>query len=69
MELVLELPGNRLWAVAIKRRLVPKAEPGTWVALDDLIPDRAFLVYSGDERFANGCRVEGEAAVEDVLAV
>ncbi|WP_407635155.1 DUF4143 domain-containing protein [Thiocapsa marina] len=58
MDLVLELPGNRLWAVEIKRGLAPKTEPGTRTALEDLKPDRAFLVYSGDERYPRGGGIE-----------
>ncbi len=58
MDLVLELPGNRLWTVEIKRGLAPKAEPGTYTALEDLNPDRAFLVYSGDERYPKGGGIE-----------
>lgn len=58
MDLVLELPGNRLWTVEIKRGLAPKTEPGTYTALDDLNPDRAFLVYSGDERYPKGGGIE-----------
>lgn len=58
MDLVLELPGNRLWTVEIKRGLAPRTEPGTYTALDDLNPDRAFLVYSGDERYPKGGGIE-----------
>ncbi|MBK1644533.1 ATPase [Thiocapsa imhoffii] len=58
MDLVLELPGHRLWAVEIKRGLAPKVEPGTHTALADLNPDRAFLVYSGDERYPKGGGIE-----------
>ena len=49
VDLVLELPGNRLCTIEIKRGLAPKVEPGLRQALEDLRPDRAFLVYSGDE--------------------
>ena len=54
MDLVLELPGNRLWTVEIKLGLAPKIEPGTYTALEDMNPDRAFLVYSWDDRDPNG---------------
>ncbi|WP_093035184.1 ATP-binding protein [Thiocapsa roseopersicina] len=58
MDLVLELPGNRLWTVEIKRGLAPKTESGTYTALEDLSPDRAFLVYSGDDRYPKGGGIE-----------
>jgi uncharacterized protein len=54
IDLVLELPGNRLWAVEIKRGLVPKVEPGLRVAMGDLRPERTFLVYAGDDRYPKG---------------
>ena len=57
VDLVLELPGNRLWAIEIKRGLAPKVEPGLHQALEDLSPERAFLVYSG-ERYPKGDGVE-----------
>ena len=58
LDLVLELPGNRRWAVEIKRGLAPKVEPGLRTALADLQPDRAFLVYTGDERYPKGDGIE-----------
>ena len=68
VDLVLELPGNRLWAIEIKRGLAPKVERSLRVALDDLRPERAFLVYSGDERYPKGEGIEaigvGEMATE-----
>ena len=70
VDLLLELPGGRLWAIEIKRSSAPKVERGLRVALDDLRPERAFLVYSGDERYSKGGGVEaiGLAALADVLA-
>ncbi|WP_295437497.1 ATP-binding protein [uncultured Thiodictyon sp.] len=68
VDLVLELPGNRLWAIEIKRGLAPKVEPGLRTALADLNPDRAFLVYAGQERYPKGDGIEaigvGELARE-----
>ena len=55
---MLELPGNRLWVVENKRGLAPKVEPGLRTALADLHPDRAFLVYSGEERYPKGDGIE-----------
>jgi predicted AAA+ superfamily ATPase len=64
LDLVLELPGNRLWVVEIKRGLAPKVEPGLRVALEDLHPGRAFLVYSGDERYPKGDGIEAIGVAE-----
>jgi uncharacterized protein len=58
VDLVLELTGNRLWTIEITRGLAPKVEPGLRQALEDLGPERAFLVYSGDERYPKGGGIE-----------
>lgn len=58
MDLVLELPGARLWAVEIKRGLAPRLEKGAHHALEDLRPAKAFLVYSGTERYPKGEGIE-----------
>ncbi len=67
---MLELPGDRLWAIEIKRASAPKVERGLRIAQDDLRPDRTFLVYSGVERYPMGGGVEaiGLTALADVLA-
>lgn len=58
IDLVLELPGGKLWAVEIKRSTAPKVEIGFRRALDDLLPQRAFVAYPGDERYAKNDRIE-----------
>jgi len=58
IDLVLELPGNRIWAIEIKRGLAPRANRGFHIALDDIEPEKAFIVYSGKERFPKGNRIE-----------
>lgn len=50
IDLLLELPGDRLWAIEIKRSLSPKVERGFHIACDDLQPERRLVVYSGEER-------------------
>ena len=67
--MVLELPGNRLWAIEIKRSLAPKVEKGFRVALADLGLDKAFLVYPGEERYPKGDGIEaiGLCALADAL--
>ena len=51
VDLVLTLPGGKLWAVEIKRSSAPGVERGFHLACADLKPDKRFVVYSGDERF------------------
>lgn len=68
IDLVLELPGARVWAIEIKRGLAPAVSRGFRVALDDVQPDRAFIVHGGEERYPKGSGVEaiglGELANE-----
>ena len=51
VDLMLALPGNRIWAIEIKRSLAPKVEKGFHLACEDLRPDRRLLVYPGAEAF------------------
>lgn len=51
IDLLLELPGEGLWAVEIKSGLTPRLERGFHHACEDLKPDRAFAVYQGRERY------------------
>jgi predicted AAA+ superfamily ATPase len=70
IDLILELPGNRRWAIEVKRSSAPTLERGFHNALDDLKPDRAFVVYSGKERYPKGGGVEvmGLRAMAEELA-
>jgi predicted AAA+ superfamily ATPase len=51
IDLLLTLPGQRLWAVEIKRSLAPKVEKGFYQACEDLAPQRRIVVFPGSERF------------------
>jgi hypothetical protein len=51
VDLVLDWPDGRVWAIEIKRSSTPKPERGMRSALDDLNPERSFVVYAGEERF------------------
>ncbi len=70
IDLVLELPGDRTWAVEIKRGAAPSVGRGLRVALDDVSPDSAFLVHSGEERYPKGGGIEaiGLREMAEVLA-
>jgi hypothetical protein len=58
IDLVLELPGGRRWAMEIKRGLAPKLEKGFHHARADLEPERSFIVYSGEDRYPKAAGVE-----------
>ena len=51
IDLVLTLPGGKLWAVEIKRSSAPKLERGFHLACADLKPAKRFVVYPGADRF------------------
>jgi len=52
IDLILELGSQHgTWAIEIKRGLTAKPARGFYHALEDLKPARAFVVYSGDERY------------------
>ena len=51
VDLLLSLPGGKLWAIEVKRSSAPKIERGFYSACADLNPQKRFLVYSGTERF------------------
>lgn len=51
IDLVLEVPGQGLWAIEIKRGLAPTLEKGFHQARADLRPSRSFVVYAGSERY------------------
>ena len=58
VDLILELPGDQLWAIEIKRGVAPKASKGLHVAIGDLRPDKTFIAYSGTERYPLGDGIE-----------
>lgn len=58
IDLVMEMPGGRLWAMEIKRSSAPTVPRGFRAALDDIPADRAFLVHGGDARYPKGGGVE-----------
>ena len=52
IDLVLEIPGQRgLWAVEIRRGLSVSLGKGFRHAVEDLKPERTFVVYAGDARY------------------
>jgi len=69
LDLLLELPGNRVWAVEFKRSLAPKLEKGFHHAREDVSPERSFVVYSGQDRYRLAQDVEAislEGLMEEI---
>jgi len=58
IDLVLELPGNALWAVEIKRSSAPTLTKGFHIACADLSATRRIVVSSANTRFPMAGRVE-----------
>lgn len=55
LDLVLEIPGfRRPIAIEIKRSLTPSLGKGFHNAISDIEPERAFVVYAGEERYPVG---------------
>ena len=64
IDLLLEMPDNRLWAVEFKRGLAPKLEKGFFLAREDVKPEKCFVVYSGKDRYKLGSDVEAISLAE-----
>lgn len=64
VDLVLDWPDGRTWAIEVKRSSAPRIERGLRSALDDLQPERSFVVYAGEERFRLAERVEAISLAE-----
>jgi hypothetical protein len=58
VDLVLEIPGQGIWAIEIKRGLGARPDKGFHIACDDLQVTRRFLVNSGKGRYPMGHGVE-----------
>ena len=59
MDFVLELGGaDGIWAIEIKRGLSPRPERGFYNAMEDIEPNKTFIVYSGDEQYPISADVE-----------
>lgn len=51
IDLVLELPGPQKWAIEITSGTAPRPTRGFHSALEDIAPDKAFIVHAGAERY------------------
>jgi predicted AAA+ superfamily ATPase len=61
IDLVLRWPEGQEWAIEVKRSLSPRPTRGMRSAIEDLGPDRSFIVYPGEDRYrvAEGIEVVG----------
>ena len=57
VDLVLDLPNRQRWAVEVKLGRA-RVERPLHIAIEDVRPDRAFVVYGDDERFSLGVGIE-----------
>jgi len=64
IDLILELPGGKLWVMEIKRSLGSKPSRGFYEACEDLKPARKFLVHSGIDRYPLGEKIEAIGVLE-----
>jgi len=58
VDLILDLPGRRRWAIEVKHSSAPTLSKGFHNAIADVAPDRAFVVYSGSERYPKAPNIE-----------
>jgi predicted AAA+ superfamily ATPase len=59
IDLLLKLPGrSQLWAIEIKQGTVPKVSKGFHHTIEELNPERTFIVYGGKDHFPMNARTE-----------
>jgi uncharacterized protein len=63
-DLILVFPDKRRWMIEIKRTHAPKVERSFHIACADIAPERAFVVYTGDELFAVSPGIEAIGVVD-----
>lgn len=70
IDLLLEIPGQGLWAIEIKRSLSARPEKGFHLACEDLLPERRYVVNSGMTEYPIGQATTaiGLAGLTHVLA-
>jgi uncharacterized protein len=64
IDLVLTWRDGREWAIEVKRSAAPKVERGMRSALEDLQPERSFVVYPGSEHYRLAAGVEAIGLAE-----
>jgi len=64
IDLVIEGPGNQIWAIEIKRSSAPTLSKGFHSACEDIKATNKFVVYSGTERFPMSGNTEAIGLIE-----
>jgi len=57
IDLLLEFPDGKKWAIEIKRSSSPKLSKGFHVACEDIKPEKKFVIYSGTDTFSMGADI------------
>jgi uncharacterized protein len=58
IDLVLRWPEGQEWAIEVKRSVSPQPTRGMRSAIEDLKPERSFIVYPGEGRYRLGEQIE-----------
>lgn len=58
IDLILRWPGGKEWAIEVNRSLSPQPTRGMRSAIEDLQPERSFIVYPGEDRYRIGGDIE-----------
>ena len=65
LDLILEFPGlSERWAIEIKSSSMPRLTRGFYHAVEDVAPNRAFVVYAGDEGYPLSAEVDAVGPAE-----
>ena len=65
LDLILEFPGlSERWAIEIKSSSMPRLTRGFYHAVEDVEPDRTFVVYAGDEGYPLSAGVDAVGPTE-----
>jgi hypothetical protein len=64
VDLVLEGPNRRTWAVEIKRSTAPRVTKGFYLACEDIKATKQFVIYPGKDRFPLDRGIEAMGLIE-----
>jgi len=70
LDLILEFPGlTEKWAIEIKRGLSASSTKGFYHAVEDVEPDKTFIIYGGEDRYpvAEGVEAIGLQEIAQIL--
>jgi len=64
LDLILTLPGQKPWAIEVKRSVEPRLSKGFYFACEDIQPEARYVVYPGEESFAVSKEVAAISVVD-----